>query len=568
VVAEQIGAQIFIDGWAMVAPGDPELAVELAGRAASVSHDGEAVLGAQVLAAMEAQAFVESDLNRLIDIAVSFIPKTSVIFRMIEDLREWHAQERDWRVARQRLAAHYGYDKFGGNCHVVPNHGLILHSLLYGDDDFQKTLMIVNTSGWDTDCNSGNVGCLMGIKNGLAGIDAGPDWRGPVADRMYLPAADGGRAITDAVTETFHVVNLGRALAGEERLKPKNGARYHFELPGAVQGFHPEDSIESRGTARVANVLGHSKYGERSLALHFHHVATGRSARVATATFIPPDADNMPGYRLLASPTLYPGQVVRAGLGAAADNPLAVHCHLYLRAYDAADELVYSYGPDASLSPGEYSELEWLVGDTHGSPIAEIGLEISSDSRADGTVYLDYLTWDGMPNVTLTRCSDTGRMWRNAWVDAVDHFSPWGPEPFRLIQNSGTGMLMHGTREWEDYRITADVTPHMVEAAGIAARVQGLCRYYALLISKGGKAQLVKVLDGENVLAEEDFAWEAGKTYELSLEVKGSRLHAWIDGRMIFEKDDLSRPLRSGAIALVCKEGRTAIHVVHVRPAD
>ena len=57
-VAEQIGAQIFIDGWAMVAPGDPELAADLARRAASVSHDGEAVYGAQVIAAMEAQAFV------------------------------------------------------------------------------------------------------------------------------------------------------------------------------------------------------------------------------------------------------------------------------------------------------------------------------------------------------------------------------------------------------------------------------------------------------------------------------------------------------------------------------
>jgi hypothetical protein len=31
IVAEQIGAQIFIDGWAMVAPGDPELAADLAG---------------------------------------------------------------------------------------------------------------------------------------------------------------------------------------------------------------------------------------------------------------------------------------------------------------------------------------------------------------------------------------------------------------------------------------------------------------------------------------------------------------------------------------------------------
>ena len=97
VVAEQIGAQIFIDGWAMVVPGDPELAADLAQRAASVSHDGEAIYGAQVVAAMEAQAFVESDTNKLIDTAVSLIPKDSVIFRMIDDIREWYAEEKDWR---------------------------------------------------------------------------------------------------------------------------------------------------------------------------------------------------------------------------------------------------------------------------------------------------------------------------------------------------------------------------------------------------------------------------------------------------------------------------------------
>ena len=39
--------------------------------------------------------------------------------------------------------------------------------------------MIVNSSGWDTDCDSGNVGRLLGIKNGLAGIDALPTGEGP-----------------------------------------------------------------------------------------------------------------------------------------------------------------------------------------------------------------------------------------------------------------------------------------------------------------------------------------------------------------------------------------------------
>ena len=256
VVAEQIGAQIFIDGWALVAPGDPALAAGLAGRAASVSHDGEAVHAAQVIAAMEAQAFVERDVNKLLDCGLSFIPQDSVIARLIQDLRGWQQTDGDWRKTRERIAANYGYDRYGGSCHVVPNHALIILALLYGDSDFQKSLMIVNTCGWDTDCNSGNVGCLLGIKEGLAGIDAGPDWRGPVADRLYLPTADGGRSITDAAGEAYRIANIGRALVGQPALAPKAGARFHFELPGSVQGFQVENGTEMNGSHRAGKRTG------------------------------------------------------------------------------------------------------------------------------------------------------------------------------------------------------------------------------------------------------------------------------------------------------------------------
>src|SRR5829696_8858145 len=237
VVAEQIGSQIFIDGWAMVAPGDPEFAADLARRAASVSHDGEAIYGAQMIAAMEAQAFVEPDIGALIDTGLRFIPADSTIARLINDIREWHAQEPDWRKTRERIAANYGYDKYRGACHMVPNHALIIHALLYGGGDFRRSQMIVNTSGWDTDCNAANVGCLLGIRGGLATFEGDYDWRGPVADRMYLSTADGSRAITDALTESYRIVKAAHALRGEAIADPKHGAKFHFALPGSVQGF-------------------------------------------------------------------------------------------------------------------------------------------------------------------------------------------------------------------------------------------------------------------------------------------------------------------------------------------
>ena len=158
--------------------------------------------------------------------------------RLIADIRRWHAENPDWLTTRQLIQDTYGYDKFPGNCHVVPNHALMIMAVLYAPHDFQAAQRIVNTAGWDTDCNAGNVGCLSGLMLGLDGIEAGPDWRGPVADRLLISSADGGNGINDAVRIAYYVANLGRRLAGEAPLPlPKDGARFHFSLPGSVQGF-------------------------------------------------------------------------------------------------------------------------------------------------------------------------------------------------------------------------------------------------------------------------------------------------------------------------------------------
>jgi ADP-ribosylglycohydrolase len=558
VVAEQIGAQIFIDAWAMACPGDPELAVELAGKAASVSHDGEAVHGAQVIAAMEAQAFVESDLNKLLDAAVSFIPKDAIIYRMIGDIRDWRQQDGDWRKTRERIAAHYGYDKYGGNCHMVPNHALIMLGLLYGEDDFQRSLMITNTAGWDTDCNSGNVGCLMGIKNGLAGIDAGPDWRGPVADRLYLSTADGGRGVTDAVRETYEISKTVHTLANKPFTPPKGGARFHFELPGALQGFQVENSPESQGTATLENVEGHSATGSRSLAIRYKGLVTGRSARVATATFIPPEAIQMPGYTLIASPTLYPGQTISARLSADGVNQTPVRCSLYIQTYGEADRLAIRRGETHQLSPGAEQTFNWKVDATEGAPIAAVGVEISSETRADGVVYLDYLTWEGTPTLAFKKPPAGGTMWQRAWVNAADnaYFIGRDAPTYRIIQNHGTGMLIQGVREWKDYVFSASVSPHLATSAGVAVCVQGLKRYYALLLCNDRKLRLIKELDGYTVLAEKDFAWEWDGDYHMQLQTQGKTLTLNVNGANVFAYIDENRPLLSGGAALVVAEGR------------
>lgn len=539
VVAEQVGAQIFVEGWALANPGDPERAAALAAGAASVSHDGEALHAARVVAALVAQAFVEDDVGKLLDTAQALIPHDSLIHRVIEDVRTWQAADPDWRAGFARIDATYGYDRYPGNCHVVPNHALLVNALLHGAGDFTRSLGIVVSCGWDTDSNAGNVGCITGVRGGLAGIDAGPDWRGPVADRIFLPTADGGAAITDAAREAL-------TIAGTP--PPKDGARFHFALPGSVQGFRAEPT----GAAKVHNDSGR---------LAIHYPAGGIPARALTPTFLMPDELDLPPYGQAASPTLYAGQTVAARL--TAGTPCAVR--LLVRAFDGADRLREIAGPQQTLDGS--AELRWQVPDTGGQPIAAVGVEVTGGTEQPGVAYLDRLDWNGAPDVTLTRPADGGTMWRHAWVNAVDRFEERWPEPYRLIHDRGVGMLIQGSRDWRDYQVSADVTPRLAKAAGIAARVQGMRRHYLLRLAGRDRVELVRVLDGETVLASALLAWDFYRTYALSITVVGDTVHGTVDG-LDLHAVDTGSPLDCGGVALVIEEGHTATQSVRVRPYE
>jgi ADP-ribosylglycohydrolase len=569
IVAEQIGAQIFIDSWAMVAPGNPRLAFDLAGKAASVSHDGEALLAAQFLAVMEAQAFVERDMDTLFERGLSFLPPTSLVAGLVNDVRAWHAKEPDWIQTRARIEERYGYRKYRGNCHIIPNCAIVLLSLLYSEDDFATALMIANTSGWDTDCNSGNVGCLMGIKNGLRGIDAGPDWRGPVADRLLISSADGSRSMTDAVSQTYEISRTGCALESASLpVSPKNGARFHFEFPGSVQGFKIDRSNRCPASVRLRNVDGHSSLGTRSLAIEWSGLGSDDFVRVATRTFMSLREAEESNYALMASPTLFPGQTILAGVQADAGNPGVVTCRLYLSFYGSCDSLEVLRGPAIELHAGHRDELAWTIEDLSGAPIANVGIEVAAEDQVSGTVYLDYLDWRGIPNTSFRRPNGSGQMWLRAWVNAVDDAGTHWPEAFHLSQSKGLGLFMMGGSTWHDYAVTSTITPRVARSFGLAARVRGLRRFYAFLLTSKQTACIVKRVGETEVLGEVDFGWEFEQPYEMTLKVSGDEIAGWVDGKEMLRIADNAQSLVDGGLAFVCEEGLITSDEITIKPSS
>jgi hypothetical protein len=156
-------------------------------------------------------------------------------------------------------------------------------------------------------------------------------------------------------------------------------------------------------------------------------------------------------------------------------------------------------------------------------------------------------------------------MWRRTWVAATDNFVSW-TESFRIVQNSGVGMLIQGSRQWRNYQVSADITPHLALRAGVAARVQGLKRYYSFLLAPGNKLQLVRMLNQETILAECDFKWQLGETYQMSMSVQDALIVATMNSEPVFSVEDTCPDLADGSIALVIEEGRTSTMMVEVQP--
>ncbi len=400
----------------------------------------------------------------------------------------------------------------------------------------------------------------------LKGLEGGPDWRGPLADRALISASDGGYAVNDAVRIACDIASLGRQLAGLTPLTPpKDGAQFHFALPGSVQGFIAErDAIQSD----LISVEHGDVDGQPTLALRFKGLAKGRSGAALTPVFSPPDIVDMRTYDMQASPRVYPGQTVKTRVIADRANTSTVQAALRVKVYGLNDRLFDVDGPSLALAPGESGILNWKLPDLDGQPVQKIGVVLTSaDARADGTVFLDYLRWDGAPEVTLRRPQDPSEFWRKAWVNNVSFFSKNFPSAFRISQDRGSGIIACGARDWTDYRVSSEVTVHLGSGAGIAARVQGLRRYYSLQLDVGGKARLIKTRDDSRaILAEAPCSWSLEKPITLSLEVHGADVTGVAGGVTLHATDDTGAPFENGGVGLVVAEGALSTDEVHVRP--
>lgn len=545
-MAEQIGSEIFIDTWALANPGNPERTARMAKAAASVSHGGVAIDAAVYLAVMESMAFEEKNIDALLDGAMEYVDNQE--FKdLVQELRAQCAGADDWHQVRRWIADNHGYEKYPGNCPMITNHLVVLMALLMGGDDFHKSCMIACSSGWDTDCNSGNVGCLNGIRLGLEGFQKGNDLRKAVADRMYIVTSDGGSCISDAVLETRKIVKAAAALNGEEVCLP--GERMAFEYPGSVQGIIPYDKeTEEQVLTRIENTFDST--GEYGCRLSYERLGAGVHASACVDTFVdlkPKGKDGTSYFDVLCSPTLYSGQTVTACVKAEdAQNP---DFRFFIEYFNEEDELEVLKSPVFGLERGE-NLLTWEVPDTEGHAIYRLGIALTSQTCVDGSIILKTLDWSNVPvRYTMGRSMEmtpsltpwtTKTSWLATFVSSADCYCPDYTTTFSISHSGHNGVVTTGTLDWDNYSVSSALTLGQQEAAGLVARAKGHRRYYGAVLTNG-QAVIYRQKDGERItVASESFDFESGvdHIYNMKFTVNKDTLTLYVDGKAAVSGQD------------------------------
>lgn len=530
-VAEQIGAQIFIEGFAMCYPGDPEKTVALVRKAASVSHDGMALDAACHLAALDALAFEKHDLNQLLDEAFRFVSDRR-LQRLIADVRNLCAQHKDWRKTRHILDQLYGYHLYPGTCHIAPNHAMVLASILHGGDDFQESVMIATSAGWDTDCNAGNVGAFNGIRLGLPGIDQGADLRTEVADRLLVITSDGGAAVSDATLEAEKIMKAICSLNGLSYHKP--AARITFAYSHAIQGFSVCPYCASPA---LRLMLQPTEFGY--LSIQCASLGRGLQAAISTPTFIefPPNETN---YLSTASPSLYETQTVSCQLELPQLGDLFARIYVILDGEDGAKPL---YSDTHKLHQGR-QQLRWRIPEQGGTAILRVGIALHSPSHYTGEVRLIEMDWSNSPENFSQKGTLMGDIWDlhpkrlQMWTSSAKDFAPDMQHTFCISHPEDNGLVTIGTADWNDYTVSSKLIVGLNKMAGLVLRCKGHRQYYGAALSKK-EVSIFAMLHGERqVLAWTPYHIEENTVYSVSFSCSGNCLTLWIDGEMLLCTSD------------------------------
>jgi hypothetical protein len=152
-----------------MSPLMPETAARTGLHYTRVTIDGEPAQTTQLFTTMIASAFVEEDLDDLLDAGLAAVDAKSRVAEVVREVRKIHAASPgDWRQTRheikKRWQTHGGAVRDRNGYEL--NTASTIAALLHGEKDFVETLRLAFNMGWDCDNNAATAATIIGVMRG------------------------------------------------------------------------------------------------------------------------------------------------------------------------------------------------------------------------------------------------------------------------------------------------------------------------------------------------------------------------------------------------------------------
>jgi hypothetical protein len=171
--ADDIDYQIEADFAGLIAPGMPNVVIQLGEIFGRLMNYGDGLYGGQFVGGMYAAAFFEVDRVEIVQAGLQCIPKGSQYHECMSDLVRWYKQYPDdwtktWQLINEKYHLNPQYRRFSCtgpeadfNIDAKINGAYIVMGLLYGRGDPDKTIVIATRCGQDSDCNPSSAAGIL-----------------------------------------------------------------------------------------------------------------------------------------------------------------------------------------------------------------------------------------------------------------------------------------------------------------------------------------------------------------------------------------------------------------------
>ena len=237
-----ISGQFICETFGLICPAMPQSAARLGLNYTKVTIDAEPAQTTQMYTTMIAMAFIEDDINKILEAGYSVLDTSSKVRLIIDDVKKWNKENpEDWRKTRKLLKEKYtqagGTMRDGNGYELIT--GATIASLLYGQGDFIRTIQTGLNFGWDCDNTTATLGTILGIRMGYKNMMS-QGWQ--IVDRYKNTTREGmpgDETITSFADRIFELMEKMIVDNGGKRFKRDDKHYYSIsvEKPEMVESL-------------------------------------------------------------------------------------------------------------------------------------------------------------------------------------------------------------------------------------------------------------------------------------------------------------------------------------------